>query len=187
MRKLVLLSAFIFLGYSFSPLLALAGETSDHGCKIIYDFEGVKELQGLNWQCHTWYERSQLHATSGHWSLKVEMYPPETYPGLAISDLKRSWKGTRQVRLDIFNPGSQPLPVVFRIDDRRNDPPYSDRVNHRQLLLPGMNHVCLDFARLRTSGTKRPLKTADICAFMFFTVSPKRPVTIFVDNIRLCK
>ncbi len=156
-------------------------------CRPIYDFEDEEELDGLLWKCHTWYERSRLHATHGHFSLRVEMYPPETYPGLGMSDLRGSWKGTRQVKLDIFNPGPVQVSITFRIDDRADDPPSEDRVNRSLKLRPGMNHVTIDFTRLRTSGTGRLLETSRICAFMFFVVSPARPVTIFVDNIRLCK
>ncbi len=112
--------------------------------------------------------------------------PPETYPGFFMADLKGSWKGTRTIRLDIFNPAKRPLPVTFRIDDVIN-PPYEDRINERILLKNGMNYVVLDFSRLTTSGTGRHLDTAHVCAFMFFIASPSRPVTIFIDNIRLCK
>ncbi len=180
MIRLLFVCIFTFLAYW--QLQAVAGS-----CRIIYDFEQEADLDGLSWKCHTWYERSLEHATHGRFSLKVEMYPPETYPGLGLSDLKGSWKGVRQVRLDIFNPGSVPVRVTFRIDDRRDNPPYDDRVNRSLMLKPGANDIVLDLDRLRTSGTGRLLNTADICAFMFFTVSPQVPVTIFVDNIRLCK
>lgn len=160
---------------------------SHQECRRIYDFEEDKDLDGLGWKCHTWYERSRKHATHGSFSLKVEMYPPETYPGLGILDFRGSWKDVKMVRLDIFNPGAEPVFLTFRIDDRRDDPPYSDRVNMRVELHPGMNSLTLDFARLRTSGTGRLLHVAAVCAFMVFIVSPREPVTIFVDNIRLCK
>ena len=155
-------------------------------CRLIYDFEEDQELDGLVWRCHSWYERSREHASHGSFSLKVQMYPPETYPGFAISDLKGPWKGISRVKLDIFNPNPFPLSITFRIDDKK-DPPYEDRVNKTLELREGANPVTLDLADLKTSGTRRHLDPSSICAFMFFTVSPERPVTIFVDNIRLCK
>lgn len=183
---LYLITLLVSIGASF---LSFSCDTvqDGNGCRVIYDFEREEDLDGLNWKCRSWYERSRDHATHGKWSLRVEMYPPETYPGLGLADLRGSWKGTRLVRLDMFNPGIQPVNVTFRIDDRKDNPPYEDRINRSVVLNPGMNHITIDFTTARTSGTGRLLKPQDICAFMFFTVSPRAPVTIFVDNIRLCK
>ena len=156
-------------------------------CRTIYDFESRDELSGLYYRCHTWFDIDTRHATSGKRSLRLEMYPPETYPGLSIKDLKGPWRDVEEIRLDIFNPGQKEISVTFRIDDREDGPPYADRVNKRVSLRPGLNHVVLDLKNLLTSGTRRHLLPERICSFMFFLVSPSRPVTIFVDNIRLCK
>ena len=156
-------------------------------CSTIYDYENKGELSGLYYQCHTWYELDSEHATSGAKSLRVEMYPPGNFPGLRLKDLKGPWENVHQIRLDIFNPLKRPLPVTVRIDDRDKSPPYADRINHTVLLRPGTNKVILDLDRLTTSGTGRHLVPKRIVAFMLFVDHPKAPVTIFVDNIRVCK
>ncbi len=186
MKTITLLFAIFLLSQGMLLLVSCSAQGGNSCCRLIYDFEDEKDLQGLGWRCHTWYQRSRQHVTHGRFSLEVQMYPPETYPGFFMADLKGSWKGTRTIRLDIFNPAKRPLPVTFRIDDVIN-PPYEDRINERILLKNGMNYVVLDFSRLTTSGTGRHLDTAHVCAFMFFIASPSRPVTIFIDNIRLCK
>lgn len=156
-------------------------------CVTVLDFESENELQHLAYQCHTWFEIDNRYATSGSRSLRVELYPPAQYPGLRFKDLKRQWKGIKQVRLDIYNPDSADIFLIFRIDDRPDNPPYSDRVNYSFILRPGLNKVVLDLASLKTSGTGRHLDIEKINKFMFFVSHPQKPLTIFVDNIRLCK
>ncbi len=156
-------------------------------CKTIYDFESPKDLNGLYYKCHTWFALDERNFTSGKKGLRLEMYPPGDYPGLSLKDLKGPWRKVVQVRLDIFNPEARDIQMTVRIDDRDDNPPYEDRVNERVLLHPGWNNLVLDLRRLVTSGTKRHLAPKKICALMIFIGHPKRPVTIFVDNIRLCK
>ncbi len=156
-------------------------------CWIIYDFESQRELSGLIYKCHTWFELDRCYATHGSKSLRLEMYPPEEYPGLSLGDLKGPWKNVRQIKLDIYNPEENDITLTMRIDDRDDDPPYGDRINERLLIHPGLNHVVLDLKRLLTSGTGRRLVPRKICAFMIFLTHPRAPVTIFVDNIRLCE
>lgn len=169
--------------------LALSGVCSGQygACRTVFDFETAADLSSLVYQCHTWFQLSDRHATKGKKSLKVELYPPAEYPGLKFVGLKGQWKGARYLLLDIFNPTGKDLTMTIRIDDRPGHPPYEDRVNHRVVLKPGQNTVVLDLAKLRTSGTDRALEPKNVHRFLLFANRPKGPITIFVDNIRLCK
>lgn len=78
------------------------------------------------------------------------------------------------------------LSVAVRIDDKDNTPEYSDRVNQRILLKPGMNHVVLPFDSLRTPSG-RLLDVRHIYAFMMFMVRPPRETVLYLDHVRLEK
>jgi hypothetical protein len=164
------------------------GPEGQGACVVLHDFESEQEIEEqIVWQCRNWFERDRRHATKGGFSLRVELYPPQRYAGITLSTVLDSWEGWRWLRADFFNPSGQPIPLTLRIDDRKDCPPYADRVNHSFVLRPGMNRFELDLASVRTSGTKRPLRLDSVCHFLFFTVEPSQPVIFFMDNVRLCK
>ncbi len=186
MKALVFL--FFLLPFGVGSLAQPVSASSKMGlCRTIYDFESESELTGLVYQCHTWFELSGFHATSGKKSLRLEMYPPAEYPGLRLRDLKGPWLGVRYIKMDVYNPASTPLQMTIRIDDRPGCPPYEDRINKPVTLKPGPNSVTVDLAKVHTSGSNRLLDPENIRAFMMFLSHPQRPATIFVDNIRVCK
>ncbi len=165
-----------------------SGREGQGACVVLHGFESEQEIEEqILWQCRNWFERDRRHATEGSFSLRVELYPPQKYAGITLSTVLDSWKGWRWLRVDLFNPSRQPIALTLRIDDRKDDPPYADRVNHSFVLRPGMNRFELDLASVRTSGTKRPLRLESVCHFLFFTAEPREPVIFFMDNVRLCK
>ena len=113
---------------------------------------------------------------------------PDDYPGLhlLLTPRRQNWRGYRYVALDVINPGSEPLVLHYRIDDRQ-EPEYEDRVNGSFRLEPGENSLRLDLEQIRTSGTKRPLDLDRIWALMFFQVSPSKPLDLGLDYVRLEK
>jgi len=155
------------------------------GGKLINDFEARADLDRLSWKCRTAFARSTGHATRGRYALLVTMYP-DAYPGVSFHLLpgQRDWSGCAQFAMDVFNPADTPVRWHYRVDDREA-PPYADRVNGTLVLTPGGNRVRLGLDGLRTSGTGRPLRLERVEAVMFFLVSPKAPVRLFVDNVHL--
>ncbi|MEA3333770.1 MAG: hypothetical protein U9Q58_09250, partial [Pseudomonadota bacterium] len=151
---------------------------------IIMDFESDEQLDELSWKCGTTYERTKEHATSGQFSLKIEMYPKVTWPGFG-KGIKKSWTGYDYLSINIFNPSPELIRLSYRIDDRRDNPPYADRANGRLLINPGANTITFNLKELKTSDGKRPLDLDKICSFLLFLHRPKEIVTLFLDDLTI--
>lgn len=152
---------------------------------ILNDFERDGNLNRLLWKCRTAYSLSEKNSTHGRACLKLTVYP-SPYPGLhlLLKGEGRDWQGYQKLCLDLFNPGHDELRLCYRLDDRTN-PPYADRANGLIMVKPGLNRIKLDLAALRTSGTARRLNWERMQSASFFFVSPQRPITLYVDFIRL--
>ena len=160
--------------------------TSSKQILILLDFENDKQLDELGWRCGTSYERVKEHATAGQYCLKVEMYPRVTWPGFS-KVIKTSWAGYDNLLFCIFNPATHPIQLSYRIDDRRGNPPYSDRANGRLQLQSGSNTINLNLKELKTSDGKRHLELGKICAFLLFLHQPQEKVTLYMDDLILTK
>jgi len=154
---------------------------------ILNDFEGQSDLEQIAWRCRTTFSLSEKYRSHGHSGLLMTLYPDD-YPGLhlLLTPRLQQWRGYRYLALDVFNPGSDPLVLHYRIDDYK-DPEYEDRVNGSFRLEPGENSLRLDLDLIRTSGAKRPLDMDRIWALMFFQVSPPKTLALGVDFVRLEK
>ena len=153
---------------------------------VLLDFENDQQLDELGWKCGTNYERSREHATSGHYSLKIEMYPRVTWPGFS-KIIKTNWFGYDELSLSIFNPAPDPLQISYRIDDRRGNPAYADRANGRFQLNSGANTIKLNLKKLKTSDGKRHLDLSKICSFLLFLHQPQKKITLYLDDLILTK
>jgi|GEM_PF-1339391 len=184
-----ILAGSLFLDLTTYPHADAAEQTSIASSQyqlILLDFESDKQLDDLGWKCGTNYERSQEHATSGRHSLKMEMYPGVTWPGFS-KVIKNSWAGYDNLSLNIFNPAADPLQISYRIDDRRENPPYADRVNGRLQLKAGANTIRLNLKKLKTSDGKRHLDLSKICSFLLFLHQPQKKITLYLDDLILTK
>jgi len=151
----------------------------------LFDFESQEELDQLNWRCHVIYELNDQYVSHGQKSLKLEMYPPSRYPGMSTSSFEHDWRGYKKLCFDIFNPKKEGVSISFRLDDKKDHPSYADRINKSIKLKSGWNAICFELDSLRTSGTKRHLNLTNVTRLYMFTLNPERPLTLFLDNIRL--
>lgn len=152
---------------------------------LINDFEEDSDLDRLGWKCHTLYALSTGHATHGKGCLLVSMFPPSVYPGVSFRGYVRDWRAYQRLSMDIYNPEDQgELNMTVRIDDKADSPEYQDRVNHRIVLQPGMNHVHLPMDELVTPSG-RHLDLSHIHALMMFMVNPAQKTILYVDHVRL--
>lgn len=166
-------------------LVMLVGcEKTKEEIRVLYDFENEAQLDEISWSCRVLYARDHQHAVSGECSLRLEIHP-DSYPGFKSGKMEENWSGYRFLKLDIFYPGTAPLNLAYRIDDRWDNPPYGDRLNGSLSLRPGKNSISLDLASLKTSGSKRLLRLAHIDKLYLFLCSPKQPVVLYLDYIRL--
>ncbi len=150
----------------------------------LFDFEKESELDLLRWKCGVMMERDRNHATSGLYSLRLEMYGNDEYPGFNAR-IEESWVGAGKLLVDVYNPASSKLLLSYRIDDQKESPSYAERANGRLVVLPGQNTLSLDLANMRTSGSRRLLDLDRICSLYFFVQRPEGKITLYLDNMRL--
>lgn len=182
--------AILFLHALISVLILLSGV----GCKdnavrhavpvVLLDFEHDSQLDMLSWKCGTVYQRVRAHQSGGNYSLMVEMYPGVEWPGLGM-EVQDGWQGYGELCLHTFNPLDKPLAMSYRIDDRKDNPPYADRANGSIVISPGAGTITLDLTHMKTSGTDRLLDLDRACRFLMFLHRPDQRVTLFLDDITL--
>ena len=151
---------------------------------ILFDFESDNDLEKLNWKCHKWYERSREHATSGQYSLRVEL-PPGQFPGILFNGIKNDWSKNKYLKMDVFNQSKDQLVFHIRIDDQKSGWDYAKRFDYNFALKPGMNHLSIPTDSIKTNIKPRPLDLKNIKRFMaFIPINPHRR-EFYIDNIRL--
>jgi len=152
--------------------------------KILFDFESDSDLEGLSWECHKWFERSETHVTSGKYSLKV-MLPPGQYSGFNFRKVPKDWPESNFLKVDIYNPFQERFNFHIRIDDHKSGWEYANRFDKNFELKPGINHLTIPTHSIRTNIHKRPLNLKKIeCLIVFLPDNPKKR-EIYIDNIRL--
>lgn len=186
MRRLLAMPIFLLAG-----LLAVIVSCRPQGydrmaVRSLFDFEEEWELDFLRWRCGTLLEQDDRHVTSGRRSLRVELYPNDEYPGLTCF-FEEGRMAAGRLLVDIHNPAAEPIGLSWRIDDRRDNPPYADRANGRFVARPGDNVFAVDLVGLTTSGTGRLLQPEAVSRLALFVRRPEKPLVFFVDNIRLEK
>jgi hypothetical protein len=182
------------LGKYFLRFVLIVGVIIGAGCSgnkipaakvfTLFDFEDEGELELLHWECGTLMERDQVHATSGQYSLRIEMYPNQEYPGFKAG-FTRGWHGYTKLLADLYNPQATEVKITYRIDDRDDNPPFADRAQGSFVLAPGKNTFTVELKNLKTSGTDRTLALDRICGLYLFVARPDHCLTLYLDNVRL--
>ncbi|MDA3915453.1 MAG: hypothetical protein PF690_00565 [Deltaproteobacteria bacterium] len=178
MKNIIILA----LGLS---LLISCTKTTPHEF-ILYDFESESVLDDIHWKCHTLYSLSNLHAVHGKKSLKLEMFP-SSYPGLSPSLKYHDWEGYKSFCFEVYNPLSENISLVLRVDDKKQAQEYSERYNKSFTIVPGPNSVRIPFNTLKTSKTGRPLELENIDRFLVFMSHPDKKHVLYLDYFRLLK
>ncbi|MFB3890741.1 MAG: hypothetical protein ACE15C_01830 [Phycisphaerae bacterium] len=153
--------------------------------KFMGDFEdGLQGWEGANEAKVSIVEE---HATHGAKALKADL-PVGPYPGVGIEFRKpQDWTEFHALRLSVFNASKGTVALSVRIDDagsknfatRYNGDMYPFKLN------PGANEVEVTMAALKEGGfCCRGLDIDKIRQVRFFC-TPKQPLTMYFDNIRL--
>jgi hypothetical protein len=174
----------IILALGLSLLISCT-KTTPHEF-ILYDFESESVLDDIHWKCHTLYSLSNLHAVHGKKSLKLEMFP-SSYPGLSPSLKYHDWEGYKSFCFEVYNPLSENISLVLRVDDKKQAQEYSERYNKSFTIVPGPNSVRIPFNTLKTSKTGRPLELENIDRFLVFMSHPDKKHVLYLDYFRLLK
>ena len=139
------------------------GRWSVHGCKI---------------------SRVADRTTHGRWALKIEVENSDNYPGLFESDSIRNLSGIKQLCFDAFVPGTAPLRIWLRMDDRIN-PAYSERFQDLRTLFPGTNTICIERATIGSTPSGRSLELNRIRSWGVFFDQAQPGDVLYLDNVRV--
>jgi len=174
--------------YVFIAILCIffmaACEKRNHNELILFDFESESVFDEFHWKCRTLFSLSDDHAVQGKKSLKLEFYP-SSYPGLSPALTHHDWRGYQAFCFEVYNPSSETVDLVVRIDDKKDAFEHSDRYNKIFLLLPGANSIKIPLDSLETSGTKRLLDLKNIYRFLVFMSHPDKIHVLYLDYFRL--
>lgn len=172
----------VFILLAVFGLASCQGEHQDQ--RVLFDFESEQELDALGWSCHSLYSLATEHQSHGLKSLRLELYPSD-YPGLHPKLKDNDWRQFKEFCFEAFNPQAFDVPIVVRIDDRKDNPDYQDRYNKRFVLNPGDNQIRIPLDTLITSGTDRHLNLSRVSMVVLFLSHPKEKIVLFVDYLRL--
>lgn len=150
---------------------------------LLGSFESQREL--LRWSGRV--ERVAQHATEGYYALKL-VFGTDRYSGVALDWFLGDWRGYEYLVFDVFNPDSEPLPVMIRIHDRQHDlgdMAYADRFNRRLTLAPGQSQVKIALAEILRAPDGREMNLQDLRSIGLFTVQLAQEKTLYLDNLHL--
>ncbi len=88
----------------------------------------------------------------GDWLITPLQSP---WPGLTVDEVLPDWRGYRSLLVDVANPGSLPVTLLIRIDDRGPGNRYADHYNNSTVLAPGARlqwRLPLSGLQRRTAG-----------------------------------
>jgi hypothetical protein len=169
------------------PALALGGlgQARANDVRLLTGFEDEADLP--QWECRgATVARSEQNATRGRFSLQLTLLPGR-YPGLSLprgSRLLTGWDEYDVVRLDVFNPQSQPVNLTVRVDDRRSTD-FASRYNGGFTMRPGRNNIELPVHGLQTSDRSRNLDPSQLSQLFIFAPDLPSATVLFLDNFRL--
>src|SRR5690606_22107629 len=128
------------------------------------------------------------HATEGHYALKL-VFGTDRYSGVALDWFLGDWRGYEYLVFDVFNPDSEPLPVMIRIHDRQHDlgdMAYADRFNRRLTLATCHCQVKRAFVEvLRAPGGSEMIRR-DLRSNGLVSVQLAQEKTPYVLSLHLC-
>ncbi len=153
---------------------------------VLFDFESESVFDEFHWKCRTLFSLSDDYAIQGKKSLKLELYP-SLYPGLSPELKHHDWRGYQAFCFEVYNPLSEAINLVVRIDDKKEALEHSDRYNKSFNLLPGANHLKIPLDSIKTSVTKRPLDLKNIYRFLIFMSHPDKKHILYLDYFRLVR
>lgn len=177
-----------------SPLLLLLAQSG-----AVNSFESIEELAQLR-PSHARIETVSDRSSDGEKSLKITFLPAE-WPNLGIRPKKPwDWSAAGGLAIDVSNPTDEPVSLGIRVDDDASADGWRHSRSGTITLPPRVNRtVTLTLADAKALGMQGtpPYPGLNASAngegdfdlhhidnFQIFLHQPKKPVTLFVDNIR---
>lgn len=150
---------------------------------VLGNFESDMDLHGVKGDI----ERSNAFHSRDQYSLKVHLTTKQ-YTNVSFNDFFNSWQGYNYLLLDLYNPSTQPLDLVIRIDDvqhQAGNNEHDDRFNKNLHLEPGWNAIQIPVDEIQHAPAKRLLQLDAIKMIVIFAVQLQQEQDIYLDNMRL--
>ncbi len=112
-------------------------------------------------------------------------FPHEPWPGVTIVEPYPDWTGYHTLRVRIFSPGAEPVPLTFRIDDARHNQEHKDRFNRTVNIEPGLNDLSFALDDIRRAPADREMDVSEITQIILFTSRPDQPFRLYLSDIWL--
>ncbi|MCB0321936.1 MAG: hypothetical protein KDD69_00135 [Bdellovibrionales bacterium] len=110
---------------------------------------------------------------------------PGTWSGVRYAAGGLSWSGHRTLRIRLYNPSDEILPLAFRVDDELPRDEYEDRFTKSLDVAPGLNDFVLPLAEIERAPNGRTLNLGNV-VFVYFFVNKSSPSrTFYIDHLGL--
>ncbi|MBN2365436.1 MAG: VanZ family protein [Calditrichaeota bacterium] len=152
---------------------------------IFSDFERKSELK--RWESDNRMSISNNPVCKGDFSCRV-LLTTEKYSGIFLKYFPKDWSEYNYLKFSIYNTENEHIQITCRIHDRLHvmtGEKYEDRFNKRFKLIPGWNHISISLDEVREAPLNRRMQLDDIFGFGLFSVELKKPVEIYIDDVRL--
>lgn len=144
-------------------------------------------LEASRWGGGAVFSRSGEVAAAGRFSLRAD-FSTDRYSGIFLNHFPRDWRGYRALRLDIFNPLSEPVRLHLLLADRyhrENGWRLADRFNATCAVVPGWSRITIDLEEASAAPAGRRMAMDEIECFGLFTAALPAPITLYFDDVRL--
>jgi hypothetical protein len=186
-RGAILAVVLLAFGWQVAPaLLATVDEfTARRDFPVLAGFERPFEVD--RWQGQAKFRIVDTPVRGGHRSLRVDL-DTNTYSWVSLADFPRDWTAYRLLEFSVFNPDTEALELVCKVNDRehqRRGYPTADRFNRRLTAAPGWNDFSIHLEEIRKAPVGREMDLAQISTFQLFTVRLPRPRSFYLDQVEL--
>jgi len=124
-------------------------------------------------------------ASDGSASWLVAQDDPWPYPGAFLTELVSDWSDYSILNIDLFNPEATPQIMELRIDDKLDNPSYTDRFQTTLTIEPGTNHFSFSFKEMPHLESGRELQFKHIRLMGLFWLKPESGKMIRIDRISI--
>ena len=149
----------------------------------IADFESPLDLYEFSRK----FERTEEFHTHGRYGLKLTL-TPALYSGISINRAYADWSPYKQLNVDIYNPSTDPLGLVIRVNDIAHDVggwKDDDRFNQSIQLKLGWNYISIPISIIKNAPAHRLMDMSKVSSIIIYTSNLPVSRVIYVDNLRL--
>ena len=98
------------------------------------------------------------------------------FPGVVLTEPEPDWRGFSRLRIEVANPGENPVRLGLRVHDQYHNRKYADRFNTEFRVEPGPAEVFeVPLSRVESAPAGRRLDLARIGGLVLFRLSPYDP------------